>query len=82
MKNGINWEGINFRVSFHKYSKNWAEIVAFAFYLFWPKDKKEQEILGRANSPTFPTCHLFEVLEPNLMKINLSELTLTSLNSI
>jgi hypothetical protein len=26
--------------------------------------------------------HFFEVLEPNLMEINLSELTLTSLNSI
>jgi hypothetical protein len=26
--------------------------------------------------------HLFEVLEPNLMKLNLSELTLISLNSI
>jgi hypothetical protein len=26
--------------------------------------------------------HLFDVLEPNLMEINLSELTLTSFNSI
>jgi hypothetical protein len=25
-----------------------------------------QEVLGRTNSPAFHTCHLFEVLEPNL----------------
>jgi hypothetical protein len=37
----------------------------------------KQEVLGRTNSRTFPTCHLFEVLEPNLMEFNLSELTLT-----
>jgi hypothetical protein len=41
-----------------------------------------QEVLGTTNSPTFPTCHLLEVLEPNLMQLNLSELTLTSFNSI
>jgi hypothetical protein len=35
-----------------------------------------QEILGRTNSPTFPTCHLFELLELSLMELNLSELTL------
>jgi hypothetical protein len=39
-----------------------------------------QEVLGRTNSRTFPTCHLLEVLEPNLMELNLSELTLTSFN--
>jgi hypothetical protein len=27
-------------------------------------------------------CHLFEVLKPNLMELNISELTLTSFNSI
>jgi hypothetical protein len=43
---------------------------------------RRQEVLRRTNSPTFPACHLFEVLEPNLMEINLSELTLTSFNSI
>jgi hypothetical protein len=32
------------------------------------------------NSPTFPTCHLFELDEPNVMEINLSELILTSFN--
>jgi hypothetical protein len=37
---------------------------------------------GKTNSPSFPTCHLFEVLEPNVMEINLSELTLTSFKSI
>jgi hypothetical protein len=42
----------------------------------------EQEVPGRNNSPTFPTCHLFEVLELNLMEINLSELTSTSFHSI
>jgi hypothetical protein len=42
----------------------------------------KQEVLGRTNLPTFPTCHLFEVLEPTLMEPKLSELTLTSLNSI
>jgi hypothetical protein len=29
----------------------------------------QQEVLGRANSPTFPTYKLFEVLEPNLMEL-------------
>jgi hypothetical protein len=42
---------------------------------------KKQEVLGRTNSPTFPTLsHLLEVLEPNLMELIVSELTLTSLN--
>jgi hypothetical protein len=36
-----------------------------------------QKYLGRTNSPTFPTCILFEVLEPNLMELNLSEINLT-----
>jgi hypothetical protein len=40
-----------------------------------------QEVMGRSNSPTFPACHLFEVLGPNLMELNLSELILTSFNS-
>jgi hypothetical protein len=31
---------------------------------------------------TFPTCHLFEVLEPNVVELNISELTLISFNSI
>jgi hypothetical protein len=44
--------------------------------------REKQEVLGRTNSPTVPACHLFELLEPNLMEINLSELTLTSFNSI
>jgi hypothetical protein len=43
---------------------------------------KLQEVLGRTNLPTFPICHLCEVLEPNLMELNLSDLTLTSFNSI
>jgi hypothetical protein len=34
-----------------------------------------QEVLGRTNSPTFLTCHLFEVLEPHLMELNLSKRT-------
>jgi hypothetical protein len=41
---------------------------------------QKKGVLGRTNSPnspTFPASHLFEVLEPNLMEINLSELTLT-----
>jgi hypothetical protein len=42
----------------------------------------KQEVVGRTNLPTFPTCHLFEVLEPNLMEHNLRELTLTLFNSI
>jgi hypothetical protein len=42
-----------------------------------------QEVLRRTNSPTFPTLsRLSVVLEPNLMELNLSELTLTSFNSI
>jgi hypothetical protein len=48
-----------------------------------PEDNSElnnKKFLGRTNSPAFPTCHLFEVLEPNLMEINLSEFTLTSFN--
>jgi hypothetical protein len=28
-----------------------------------PRAHQSQEDLGRINSPTFPTCHLFEVLE-------------------
>jgi hypothetical protein len=36
----------------------------------------QQEVLGRTNSPTFATCHLFELLELSLMELNLSELTL------
>jgi hypothetical protein len=32
---------------------------------------------GKNYSPTFPACHLFEVLEPHLMELNLSELTFT-----
>jgi hypothetical protein len=42
----------------------------------------KQEVLGRTNSLTFPTCHLFEVIAPNLMERNLSELTLTVFNPI
>jgi hypothetical protein len=38
--------------------------------------------MGSTNSHTFPTCNLFEVLEPNLMEFNLSEVTLTSFDSI
>jgi hypothetical protein len=38
----------------------------------------EQEVMGRTNSPTFPTYNLFEVPEPNLTELNLSELTSTS----
>jgi hypothetical protein len=34
-----------------------------------------QEVMGRTNSPAFPACHLFEVLEPNFMELNLSEVT-------
>jgi hypothetical protein len=34
------------------------------------------------NVPTFPICHLFGVVEPNLMELNLSDLALTSFNSI
>jgi hypothetical protein len=37
--------------------------------------------MERSNSPTFRACHLSEVLEPNLMKLNLSKLTLTTSNS-
>jgi hypothetical protein len=44
---------------------------------------KQQEILGRNNFFYFPyISHLLEVLEPNLMEFNLSELTLASFNSI
>jgi hypothetical protein len=32
--------------------------------------KIEEEILGRTNSITFPICHLFEALEPDVMEIN------------
>jgi hypothetical protein len=42
------------------------------------KDTK-QDVQGRTNSPTFPTCHLFEVLENGN---KLSEPTLTSFYSI
>jgi hypothetical protein len=38
------------------------------------------QVLGRNSSSIFPTCHLFEVLETNLMELNLSELILTSFN--
>jgi hypothetical protein len=37
----------------------------------------KQEVLGRTSSSTFPTYHLFEVLESNLMERNLSENTLS-----
>jgi hypothetical protein len=38
---------------------------------------------GKKQFAYFPyISHLFEVLEPNLTECNLSELTLTSLNSI
>jgi hypothetical protein len=42
----------------------------------------KQEVLGRTISPTSSTCHLFEVLEPNLIEVNISELTLTSFSSV
>jgi hypothetical protein len=42
----------------------------------------QQKVLGRTNSSTLLTCHLFEVLERNLTELNLSELTLTSFNLI
>jgi hypothetical protein len=42
----------------------------------------KQEVLGRTNFAYFPyISHLFEVLGPNLMELNLSELILTSFNS-
>jgi hypothetical protein len=39
--------------------------------------ESKQEVLRITNSPT-----LFEVLAPNLMELNLSELTLISLNPV
>jgi hypothetical protein len=45
-------------------------------------NEQQQAVMQRTNSPAFPTCHLFEVLEPNLMELNLSELTLTLFNRI
>jgi hypothetical protein len=42
---------------------------------FIPKKKFWEELIRLLS------CHVFEVLEPNLMEINLSELTLTSFNS-
>jgi hypothetical protein len=41
---------------------------------------KVAQVLGRTSSSIFPACHLFEVLETNLMELNLSELNLTSFN--
>jgi hypothetical protein len=35
----------------------------------------KNEVLGRTDSPAFLHSQLFEVLEPNLIRLNLSELT-------
>jgi hypothetical protein len=48
-----------------------------------PPPPKKKEVLGRTNLFTFPyRSHLLEILEPNLMERTLSELTLTSFNSV
>jgi hypothetical protein len=53
-------------------SVNYVQMVINGNKKFW------EEII-----PYFPyTSHLFEVLEPNLIELNLSELTVTSFNSI
>jgi hypothetical protein len=44
--------------------------------------KENQEVLERTNSHAFLICLLLEVLEPNLMELNLSELTSTLFKSI
>jgi hypothetical protein len=53
----------------------WTHCILLIFILGrkirnWMVCKKEQEVLGRTNLPTFPTCHLFEDLEPNLFERN------------
>jgi hypothetical protein len=39
----------------------WFINCSYGVYSFY----KQQDVLGRTISPTFPTCNLFEILEPN-----------------